>query len=647
MVSSWIRKPIFWGIVFSVFTIGVSLGQGKRTYQGTYRVGNLSGEARFEYLLSGTDTILDGGFSLKSSSLEALLKENDSSFSILGNFTNGAPQGKWVFQFGEFQTDSTSQVVGYQYRVNVNGNQEEIEGSLKNGRPQGIWKINAKRIEDSQIADTLFYSEILFEEGVPRQSFRIATSESTLVGRFLRNGLAHDSWSLFSNDEDGTENWIFNEGRLTRIEQEDDGEMISSEIFPNPFSASKTIHMDAGFSTLVSLYQSKMSGTWDVSKGINGLLLENGRYYTKIDTLLGMFGNTGFLPEFNALVPFYPLNEAEKQQLDSILVLTKQSKEITASLLASTQLNLLKRSDDEANYLHRVLARIQQEYEMPLLRLVHFNEQDIVDCLSRKRLVETLFPAGTPSIPIKVVPEDGEAPVFLGPDHGQFNFSGQNLESIHQIASYMYKSVEQVANQLNGKLAFDKKQQEFVDLEETLIAKANRLNQYPDSVLTNLSRAQSRALKHLRNTSEQLLASYSKMEVSQEKLQRAHILITCLEDLDSLSGQILMLPRNAVEIEEKYKDAVFNPFTATIMEEAVKRRITSAYKTVLLPYLLDAVEAQVNCDNTKEMTLLFRDLHLRMLALREEDTKKLERKLRKVQDPIAVLALFDLKPLEK
>ncbi len=647
MVSSWIRKPVFWGIVFSIFTIGISLGQGKKTYQGTYRVGNLSGEADFEYLLSGSDTILDGGFSLKSSSLEALLKENDSSFSILGNFTDGVPQGKWLFQFGEFQTDSTSQVVGYQYRVNVNGNQEEIEGSLENGRPQGIWKINAKRIEDSQIADTLFHSEILFEEGVPQQSFRIATSESTLVGRFLRNGLAHDSWSLFSNDEDGTENWVFDEGRLTRIEREDEGEVISSEIFPNSFSASKTIRMDASFSTLVSLYRSKMSGTWDTSKGIIGLLLQNGQYYAKIDTLLGMFGNTGFLPEFNAVVPFHPLNETEKQQLDSILVLTKESKQITASLLASTQLNLLKRSDEDADYLHKVLARIQQEYEMPLLQLVHFNELDIVDCLNRKKLVETLFPAGTPSISIKVTPDDGEAPVFLGPDHGQFNFSGQDLESIHQIASYMRKSVEQVANQLNGKLAFDKKQQEFVDLEETLIAKANRLNQYPDSVLANLTRAQSRALKHLRRTSEQLLASYSKMEVNQEKLRRAHILISCLEDLDSLSGQILLLPRNAVEIEEKYKDAVFNPFTATIMEEAVKRRITTAYKTVLLPYLLDAVEAQVNCDNAGEMTSLFRDLHLRMLALREEDTKKLERKLRKVQDPMTVLALFDLKPLEK
>ena len=79
----------------------------------------------------------------------------------------------------------------------------------------------------------------------------------------------------------------------------------------------------------------------------------------------------------------------------------------------------------------------------------------------------------------------------------------------------------------------------------------------------------------------------------------------------------------------------------------LKSVITAAYKEVLVPYLLGQVENYLDCENAPEIHMLFVDLHQRMLEFRDKDTSKMERKLKKEQNPRIVLQLFNLKSLEK
>ncbi|WP_281540237.1 hypothetical protein [Maribacter aestuarii] len=50
----------------------------------------------------------------------------------------------------------------------------------------------------------------------------------------------------------------------------------------------------------------------------------------------------------------------------------------------------------------------------------------------------------------------------------------------------------------------------------------------------------------------------------------------------------------------------------------------------------------LSCDNAQELVHLFKSTHVRMLALRTEETKKLERKLKRVEDPLVIKELFNL-----
>ena len=643
-----ITNKCFWALLLFALISHSGLGQQRNLYSGDYTIGDYEGKAEYTYQVVGIDTILNGLFKMEGSNLGALLENNDQSFLFEGSFDQGLPQGDWTFQFGEFYTDSTTRVSGFQYRVNVNGTLEEVKGELNGGKPEGIWTFSNKKVKDSQVLDTLFSSEVNFNNGVPQQSFTIENTQGTLVGRFLRNGLAQDTWSLFTNDANNTENWFFNDGRLKKIEVSADGIPITIEIFNTPFINSRIINLDQGYSTLISIYADhSYNGTFDFSKGINGLLVQNSTNYKKIDSILSALGSTKFLAGFKVKAPYFPLDSLSRKQLDTTVQLIKNATEISKGLLENTRLNLIKRSDEEANTLYHIIADIDSTFLRPLDILVKLEDLGVIENLSREMLSKHLFPRGTPSPKVTIMDNNGNTQTFLGPNGDTLDFKPEGVEGYLAMAKYVSNSLGQINETLAQKLADDKQQQEFVLLEEQIIAQANSLNQFPDSIRIGLNKTELKALDNIKTTAEQLLSEYAEMTTGNAKLNQAQVLINCLLHFDALSEDIAMFPKKSAALEEQYTDAVFNPFTATIMDESVKKRITSAYNNVLLPYLLDKVEKDLNCENTKDLHLLFENSHERMMELRDEDTSKMERKLRKERNPKVILQLFNLKPLEE
>ncbi len=642
-----ITHTCFWALLLLSSISHQCLGQKRNLYNGNYTIGAYQGKARFTYQVVGIDTIFDGSFKMERSNLGALLKNNDQSFLFEGNFDDGLPQGNWIFQFGEFSTDSTTNVSGFQYSVNVNGSLQEAKGELNQGKPEGKWSFSEKKIKDSQILDTLFFSEIDFLDGIPQQSFTIGNAQGTLVGRFLRNGLAHDTWSLFSNEAYNIENWFFTNGWLGKIEVNAGGIPIPIEIFSDTATRSKIIDLDEGYSTLVSIYADHSSNTAiDFSKGINELLVQNSSYYQKIDDILSELGSNKFLEGFKVKAPYFPLDSISRRQLDSTVKLAVDANAISKGFLENTRLNLIKRSDDQANTFYRTIVALDSSFLRPLGTLVKLEDLGITENLSEDMLSNYLFPNGKPSAQIVVVDDNGNTETFLGPDGDSANFGARGVAGYLAMAEYAYQSLEQIKVTLGQKLEDDKQQQEFVLLEEQMIAQANALNQFPDSVRQGLSKRELKALNTIKFTTEVLLRDYAEMPTGNEKLNRARMLISCLLDFDALSQQLVKLPERSLELQKKYTDAVFNPFTATIMDESVKKRISSAYTNVLIPYMLEKVENGLNCENARDLQLLFQNSYERMLELREEDTSKMERKLRKERNPKVVLQLFNLKPLE-
>ncbi|MEL7269523.1 MAG: hypothetical protein AAGL34_08115, partial [Bacteroidota bacterium] len=174
------RNKLFQGIRYALlflFFSGTAFGQ-TQLFSGKLTAGGYTGTAEYPFVIVDGDSIPDGSFLMYKSNVNALLQEKDSFFSFSGAFDNGFPTGFWKFQFGAFSSNQASQVVGYQYRINVSGIQHDAFGNLTQGKPDGDWTYKIAEVDNSEVSKLLFQSQISYDKGVPQKSFRIENDSS-------------------------------------------------------------------------------------------------------------------------------------------------------------------------------------------------------------------------------------------------------------------------------------------------------------------------------------------------------------------------------------------------------------------------------------------------------------------------------------
>ncbi|MRH99444.1 hypothetical protein GH721_02765 [Kriegella sp. EG-1] len=622
--------------------------QEKQRYSGPLEITQYSGNADYQYYISNNDTILDGSFKMQKSNLDALLSEADKTFLFKGNFEHNIANGLWEFDFGEFKSDSITEVVGFQYKLNVSGIQEKAIGQLNLGKPHDKWVFTKSQIKNSEVLETLFESSIEFDNGIPQKSFKIKNTTGTLVGRFLRDGLAHDEWTFYSEKALGnTESWFFTNGELQKISTVKNE--LSNEIkLRNLNDANKTvINFDSRYIKLISLKNIEAKKALEKANEIPNLLAENADYYKKLDTILSSLGEAAFLPEFKVRVPYYPLDSLERQKLNAINKSYSKADSISATFLTDTQLNILKLSDEEANYYYTIIDSISKQYLQPIKKLLSLDDENIIAFVDRSFIVQYALPYGFPSKEIKIKIAEGKDESFSDSNAQAYNFSEKNLSSLVQMTQYAEVCLKSIEKILNPKLAKERRQQEFIAIEEKMISQINNLNSVIDSVDATFPKNLISALEQIKTVANKNLSKYSNMQNLDEKLDFGQHLTDCFANLEQLEQEVLLHPARNQEIVEHYQDQVWNPFMANLMTEEVKKRITAAYRKVLEPYLINEVQTNLNCTNSASLLHLFKATHERMMTLREEDTHKLERKLKREQDPNMVLELMNINPTVK
>jgi len=78
------------------------------------------------------------------------------------------------------------------------------------------------------------------------------------------------------------------------------------------------------------------------------------------------------------------------------------------------------------------------------------------------------------------------------------------------------------------------------------------------------------------------------------------------------------------------------------MDEDIKKRITTAYIKILEPYFLKQTEESLTCENISALNGNITETYHSVLMLKDKDTKKLERKLKKEKDPLTILELLNV-----
>lgn len=618
-------------------------GQERQHYSGPLQIGQYSGNADFDYLISDGDTIYDGDFRFQKSSFETVLQKRDTSFSITGDFDRGTAKGPWRFRFNAFQSDKNTKLVDFEYRVLVSGIQEEGSGALSAGAPDGNWVYEVNRIKASEVESVLFKSEMTFDVGVPQQNFKIASDSVVLVGRFLRNGLAHDEWSSFAvNSVAETETWFFNEGLLQRILIVSDGTSKEIPVFENSSQPLRTIILDKNYIKIVSSAVRVSGNSLHHKKGIAGLLVRNESYYNKLGKILSEMGSTDFSPKYKVKVPYKPLDSLESAQLNTIVKDYEVAEGIARNLLNNSHLNIVKRSDPEVRYFYGVAATIKKEFLEPLRPLVTFQKDSIVPYLKLSDLLTEIRSNGRPEKRIVVKGDSLQADRTFELDNSEaFAIDGEDLNSVGQLVAYAKASMLSIEASLSDQLTSEESILALNSLEVDLIRKNDSLVRHIDSLQKILPSSYNKALENIKAFADNALSSYAAMENLEQKLVYGNTLDVCMKSLMTLADTLGRLPNEIQIIDSLYTDNIWNPFMATLMEETVKKRIINAHTKIVIPYFLERIATDLSCDNVKDISNGIASANDMVVALREQDTKKLERKLRRAKEPLEILSLLE------
>lgn len=586
-------------------------------YRGDYTVGSLRGTADYSYKITDRDTLREGNFRLRGADATALLsEEGDEYFAVVGSYTGDRPSGEWRFTFGDYTAGSTAGVVEQQYRLNVNGTRHTAGGALMEGRLQGDWTQRVQQISESELTDVRFRSAFTFAAGVPQGTFQLEGSDATLLGRFRRDGSAHDSWSLYA-DLATREQWHFREGRLDSVTYlQGDDQLVP--VLAGYSGPTREINLDERYLDFLTAWQGVNDGDGAFATGgAARLLADNARYYRRVGALIAALGGDTLQPTFRVRVPDLPLSTSELAQLDSVRTYLRQIDTLASTLSNNAAFAIAETTDPEVAQLRALLDSLRGTELTQVRELMAAYERGILELLPRQAYYKQLWPGGAGAI------------------------GRQDLSAVTALTAGVLDRVRAIRGALGERLNTRERQQVITALDEQLMRDFDVLDS-----LVNVQEGEFRqeyGLDNLRTTARRALQAYASEDDPLRKQDRARDLIACVEELDALVITVARLPQRAREIEALYTDEVWNNFTATVMKERVQRRVSEAYAK-LIPYFQQQLRSPLDCPQASRLSAQLQLLHERMRELRGTDTEELEDQLKQTDDPRELLNLLGVTP---
>ncbi len=642
------RINAFYLFIFLLHVSFYMYGQTHLRYTGPISLREYEVNADYQYDIQAGDTVLQGPFILQRSDLDGLISKGGIYFSLEGLFQDDLPDSTWRFRFGEFYVEKGIELIDYHFKVKLEGVEHIAIANFDKGKPQGEWIHTVKNIDSSQVEKTVFESHIEFQAGVPQGILRIENDRMTLLGRFLRNGFAHDTWALnFNTAPRREENWHFVKGRLKEIIIQRNQTTDTLKVYEKNLQRSKTVSLNKRYFQILSIQGVLDSSTYSkLGGGMPELMAENATYYQRIahtfTTLKGLTGPID-IPTFQVEVAYFPLTNMERKQLRMIKTHLQKIDTISQSLLQNTRLNLLKHSDEDLLFLLSAVKEIATRYVSQARKVVQYEEAGLIDFFPHKQVPSGSRQQSFTGIEVPYQDSSGiRTRTFEGPIPVRIDTLSTGMAYWAELTNYAEVCLDSIERMLNKYLKNQKLQQELKDLEKTLITRADHLTALIDSLDDKLPPQYQPTLAALKATANRELRQFASEEDLLPDSERVRKLITCIAGLDSLAHTLSSLPDRWDNIQQLYTEEVWNPFTATIMEDQVKKQIIQAYDRLLIPAILTRIQTEINCANTQQFHALLDGLYERMQQLRIQNTSKLERKLKTVDDPKEAMELFEI-----
>lgn len=613
------------------------------------------GNAQYKTTKNG---IKEGAFKFNSSSILKDSARFISDIRFTGNYLSDKKNGDWKFTHSLLQRGQIAQVRDFQIIYNGKGKTHSVLGQFKEDLPNKKWEVITQEVNHSGIIDTTFFAQTQFDAHQMVGTFLSYAHHVRINGTISEDGFFNGEWSFIyypSGASSIQEKRIYNNGILKRhlfIENNQTLEikhigLDSSFSEENETWESLNVNQDYFDVLAFSSFhenEEKQTTIQNTIEASNDFLVNSmnsfSQYQNKKIWNLDVGNNSFNLPKIK--LKKYAYSVSEKNLIEEAIHKIKISKNSIHRFLKNPQVDIIKHKHEEIALYYEVYREYLNNLNV-LERLFNQLRLKSFEYINRKEIFPFIFSGINYPQTIryefnsKIEEKQVDFPNDVPSTSVTIPLLSKQTNEIHQ-------HINEIESLLLPILELHQKRIEIAEKEEQLVILRDSIqqlftNEFAQKDYNNFHK---RYGKDIIAFVENSFKEYAQKDI-EERIRITDEYISCFSDFVSSYKQFCVISGQINDIKELYTRVVWNPFTFTDMEEIVKERVFNTYQNYLLPAYLDDLGSEINCTQFKENILRFHSLFEKMIELRDEDTKELERELRRVSDIRKIEQLFEIK----
>lgn len=637
-------------------------------FSGPYSINDtLHGTARFEYYLDEGDTIRNGPFSFESMQFN----EEDESLAIgtnySGRYAENAKDGSWVFRHKKIRPTAKPEIQGFELVSRVTGEEYLVEAAFQEGRAHGNWRVIHHLITDGKSTDTLSQCRVEYANGLPIGKIKGKTGDTEFVGNYNKDGQPDGDWVISQTLKDGSilkeirqyDNGIFKNHSFSLLNETFEITHVGLDYNESDDEQWEDVKLDADVLKIIQSTHFEIDSPGKVSlpndlagDGSTALIHQSNRI---LHDLLSAFSGPGQQDIWQPLggseelskgklrLRVFPMSDKEKELIAETVSMRDDALNIIEAFFKDPQVDINLHSTENMNFFGEVFW-IYQKNLRELGQLTGLFAIPAAKYVDRETLFYHLKP--TLKYPDTIV-YDFQDEILSRPFNApNVDDSVSAVDFLHGHTSQIQQEVVRIEEEVSEILRKYQKQSRISDQEERLVEKRDSIirlfkNQFSredyNSYHMDIS---DRVVNNTRSWFQQ----YAELSI-EKKLNRIDDLLACFNEVINLYHQLSKVPIRLSNIQDLYTRTVWNPYTYTDMNERIKERLYRAYENVVLPAIWNDLLNNLECGEISNKGKNYERIYQRMMELREQDTKEIEKALRRPGSVSEVLSTISL-PLD-
>lgn len=648
-------KNLFFLLAIFFLTGTAATSQNTKEFTGEVETGDgKKAIVRFGYTERAGERILNGRYLLESERIDSLRKLFIEKETWSGNFISNLRNGEWSFQKKTHELRIRG-VKDYRLDYDLLSREENLKGSYEKGIQQGVWKFNVAFLKNGQFVENLASSEVRFRDGRAISVFHTSGEDSvicTIEGYADAAGFLDSTWR-FSYEFGGRQLEEVREYRngfilsLTKADRETGDTLIALqyEDVKSKLELLDEVHDAPG----VQKSSRHFPITFDHGYPGDFLAVKEQLYANRLlenvlakiaarDTALSNASNFGF----SSARFVYELGEQETAKISQI---THHYDSLSTFMQIFEQNRVLKMNEQLSDSLAWISSYIKVYKDRlslfgPDIQLMTSSSFRYANpIIFAERFRRHLPPTDTVSYAYR-----GETSSIVIHYEVPYTATLFNLEE--RLRSEL-SFIQELHLYADRKLGEVKRSEQLAQMENMILGRKERA----DSVFSAATYynpqtkrvAEAVYTSFLVNRYSLLLLEYANESGFNEKLSAGYTILNLLDVCSGLPDKLNQIYRKRDEIEEVYTVVKLDPYTFNYnFKTRKKRRLYEKGAEELFGYFISSLINENDFMSLKDRISAIEKLHDRLLELLDEETTKLEKRLRNEDNPEKIRELLSI-----